>query len=208
MENLKTELTTFGELKPGDKIIGADGKPVEVTAVYDKHFPDKMYEIELEDGETIRASGNHMWYCETGTDVKFKEEYKLLAKSFFSLYEIPNKLDEDELFPTEDLIQIFGQEVETMLFIEKACKSLGYSSYTPHMVFDGFKEDVSNRGIVMNYSYNDFVDFLQDMKRSLLENKGYFYFGEVRTTDEIFDLIEKGADINIPYKEDIQKGGL
>lgn len=208
MENLKTELTTFGELKPGDKIIGADGQPVEVTAVYDKHFPDKMYEIELEDGEIVRASGNHMWYCETEEDSKFKEEYSRLAKKFFDLYDIPEKLEEDELFPTEDLIQIFGQEVETMLFIEKACKSLGYSSYTPHMVFDGFKEDISNRGIVMNYSYNDFVDFLQDMKRSLLENKGYFYFGEVRTTDEIFDLIEKGADINIPYKEDIQKGGL
>ena len=205
MGDFKTELTTFGELKPGDKIMGADGQPVEVTAVYDKHLPDKMYEIELEDGEIVRASGNHMWYCETEEDFKFKEEYLRLARKFFNSYKIPEKLEEDELFPTEDLIQIFGQEVDTMIFIEKACKSLGYSSYTPHMVFDGLKEDVSNRGIVMNYSYNDFVDFLKDMKKSILENKGYFYFGEVRTTDEIFDLIGKGSNINIPYKEDVQK---
>ena len=40
-----TKVTTFGELKPGDKIIGADGEPVEVTDVYDKHYPERMYEM-------------------------------------------------------------------------------------------------------------------------------------------------------------------
>lgn len=201
----KTELVKFGDLQPGDKIIGADGSPVEVSAVYDKHLPAKMYEIEMEDGELIRASGNHMWYCETQSDIKFKDEYKELALEFFANNEIPEALEEDELFPTEDIVQIFGDNIKTILFIQKACKSLGYSSYTPHIMYDGIfsEEDISNRGIIMNYSYNDLIGFLHEMKASLIEGKGYFFFGEVRTTDEIVHLANMGAEINIPHKKDL-----
>ena len=206
MENFETEKVKFGDLKPGDKIIGPNGSPVEVKNVFEKHLPKKMYEIEMEDGEKIKASGNHMWYCESNSDRMFKEGYKRLALEFFENKEIPPKMLEDELFSTEDLIKIFGDEIDTILFIEKACKSLGYSSYTPHLTFDGFprEEEISNRGIIMNHSYNDFVDFISDMKSCLTTGIGYFYFGEVRTTDEIVYLLKKGEEINIPHKSDLK----
>lgn len=205
MNNYTTEVTTFGELKPGDKIIGANGNPVEVTAAYDKYIPQRMYEIEMEDGEIVQASGNHMWYCETPLDEKDKEEYLQMARDYFENMEFPKKLEEDELFPLEDMVLIFGDDVKTMLFIEKACKSLGYSSYSPHLLYvDKLSEgNMERQEIIMNYSYNDFVDFLAQMKETILEDKGYFFFGEVRTTDEIFYWIEKGLDVNIPHKSDL-----
>lgn len=202
-ENYKTEIKEFGDLIPGDKIIGADGEPVTVTAAYEKHIPKAMYEIEMEDGEVVQASGNHMWYCETELDEKNKSHYKELAREYFSSHEIPDKVDEDELFPIQDMILIFGDEVNTIMFIELACKSLGYSSYTPHLMYDDKMKVAGYKEMILNYSYNDLMDFLHQMKKSVMENKGYFYFGQVRTTDEIFELMSKGVDINIPHKSDI-----
>lgn len=202
-KNYETEIVKFGDLKPGDKIIGSDGKPVTVTAAYEKHLPKSMYEIEMEDGEVVQASGNHMWYCETNIDFKNKEQYKELAIKFFNTHQIPEKLEEDELFPIQDIIKVFGNEIDTILFIEKAARSLGYSSYTPHFIYTDKMKVADDKEAILNYSYNDFIDFLHNMKKSLFENEGYFYFGEVRTTDKIFELLKKGAEINIPHKSDV-----
>ena len=206
-ENYKTELKEFGDLVPGDKIIGADGTPVTVTNAYEKHIPERMYEIEMEDGEVVKASGNHLWYCETELDEKNKENYKELARKYFRNHDIPEKLDEDELFPIQDMTLIFGDEVSTVLFIELACKSLGYSSYTPHLMYDDKMKIAGHKEAVFNYSYNDLIDFLNKMKSSVIDKKGYFYYGQVRTTDEIFDLINKGLDVNIPHKKDVIENG-
>lgn len=203
MKEKDYEVIEFGDLKPGDKIVGSDGKPVTVTNAYEKHYPESMFEIEMADGEVVQASGNHMWYCETNLDKKNKDEYRKLAEDFFANNEIPSKLEEDELFPTKDIIQIFGDDVNTMLFIEKACKSLGYSSYTPHLIYSDKMKVADKREAIMNYSYNDFMDFLHKIRDVVLKNKGYFYFGEVRTTEQIADLISKGASVNIPHKKDI-----
>lgn len=204
-KNKDYEIVEFGDLKPGDKIIGSDGKPVVITDVYEKHIPQSMYEIEMEDGEIIRASGNHLWYCETDIDESQKEEYLRLAKAFFENNEIPEKLEEDELFPINDIVKIFGNEIDTMLFIEKACKSLGYSSYSPHLYYVDKVDDenLARQEIILNYSYNDLIDFLHNMKKYIFEGKGYFYFGEVRTTAEIAELMEKGVKVNIPHKSEL-----
>lgn len=206
-KDYKTELKEFGDLVPGDKIIGADGNPVTVTASYEKHIPEKMYEIEMEDGEVVQASGNHLWYCETELDEKNKDYYEKIAREYFDNYDIPEKLDEDELFPIQDMTLIFGDEVNIVLFIELACKSLGYTSYTPHLMYDDKMKIAGRKEAVFNYSYNDLIDFLNKMKSSIIDKKGYFYYGQVRTTDEIFDLINKGLDVNIPHKIDVIGNG-
>lgn len=200
---MKTRIVDFGDLQPGDNIVGSDGLPVQVTDVYEKHLPETMYEIEMEDGEVVQASGNHMWYCETNIDVKNKDEYERLAQAFFANNDIPTKLEEDELFPLVDIIKIFGEEISTILFIEKASKSLGYSSYTPHLIYTDKMKRSDKREAILNYSYNDFIDFLNVMKITLDSKEGYFYFGEVRTTETIAELISKGATVNIPHKSDL-----
>lgn len=205
-DNFKTKIKQFGDLQVGDKLIGSDGKPTLVTQVYDKHFPDKMYELEMEDGEVVQASGNHLWYCETNSDEIFKDEYWRLAKAYFENFSIPDKLEDDGHFPLPILMQLFDDKINTQLFIEKAAKSLGYSSYTPVIS----QEIMKNRDIVefdnetvFNYSYNDLIEFLQKMKKVVLENQGYFYFGQVRTTEEIANIIGNGGFVNIPHKEDL-----
>lgn len=208
-KKFKTKTIKFGDLKPGDKIIGSDGKPTLVTQVYDKHFPNKMFEIEMEDGEVVRASGNHLWYCETNSDNIFKDEYWKLAKDYFENFSIPDRLEEDGHFPLPILMQLFDDRISIQLFIEKAAKSLGYSSYTPIIS----QEIMKNREIVefdnetvFNYSYNDLIDFLHKTKKAVLKNQGYFYFGQVRTTEEIANIIGNGGSINIPHKDEINNG--
>ena len=62
------KVIAFGELEEGDVIEGPKGEPVVVAKGYDDHVPEEMYEIELEDGRTEQASGNHLWYVETDLD--------------------------------------------------------------------------------------------------------------------------------------------
>ena len=206
-DNFKTKIKQFGDLQVGDKLIGSDGQPTTITAVYDKHIPDRMFEIIMEDDQAVQASGNHLWYCETDQDEEFKKEYKRLAEVYFENHSIPEYMEDDGHFPLPILIQLFDKNIETQLFIEKVARSLGYSSFTPiisqEMMKSGTIVDTGN-DLVYNYSFNDLIDFLHKMKLAILENKGYFYFGEVRTTEEIFELNKHGVNVNIPYKEDVK----
>lgn len=201
----KTEIKEFGDLKPGDRIVGSDGQPITVTDVYEKHIPEKMYEIEMEDGEIIQASGNHLWYCETNSDELGKEMYRQIALEYFKNNEIPEKLVEDHHFPLELITTMFGDNINTRIFIEKASRSLGHSSMTPHiMLINKLKDQVVEE--ILNYSYNNLIDFLHKMKDAILNNSGYFYFGQVRDTQEIAKLKEHNKYVNIPHKKEIMAG--
>ena len=198
---MKTKVVKFGDLKPGDKLVGSDGEITEVVKVYDKHIPEKMYEIEMEDGEVIQASGNHLWYCETNSDELGKEMYRQIASEYFENNEIPEKLVEDHHFPLELITTMFGDNINTRIFIEKASRSLGHASMTPHiMLINKLKDQVTEE--ILNYSYNNLIDFLYRMKEAVLDNNGYFYFGQVRDTQEIAKLKKYNRYVNIPHKKD------
>ena len=197
----KTRQEQFGSLKPGDKLLGSDGQPVTVTNVYDKHYPREMYEIEMEDGEVVQASGNHLWYCETTSDEWGKESYYELAKEYFANNEIPQKEKDSPFCALSEIITLFGNHLNTQLFIEKSCKALGHSRMGPHVIIE---DDSVSSEEVLYYSYNDLIDFLNKMKQAVLEGKGYFYFGEVRETSKIAELIEKGSEVNIPHRKEVE----
>ena len=73
-------LKKFGDLKPGDVIVGKNGEPTTVVEVYDEHIPERMFEIEMDNGTTIKASGNHMWYVETDFDYVYHRERRSKGK--------------------------------------------------------------------------------------------------------------------------------
>lgn len=201
-EELKITEKTMGELEVGDIIVGPDGKPATVTAAYDEHMPKSMYEMEMEDGEILKVSGNHLWYCETRDDLKGKRKYMKLAKRYFKKNKIPNIDYGDEAAPIENLIAEFGGDAKENEFIKLMCESLGHSFETPHIEMDGYFEEVDEHLIPL-YSYNDLLDFMRDLRCHFAdESKGYFYFGKVRTTTEIFNTF---GDVNIPTLEDIKK---
>lgn len=203
---MKYKVKKFGELEVGDKLVSSTGEVTTVTNVYDKHIPDRMYEIVMDDGSIVKASGNHLWYCESDIDLKEKESYMELAKEYFSKHEIPQKREDNPHYPMHILVSQFDDDVNTMLFIERAAKSLGYSSSTPHIVLDGYidrHDEVLSETLVYRYSYNDLIDFLHDMKNAI-NGEGYFYFGKVRTTDEIYELKRYNINVNIPTKGEIK----
>src|SRR6202023_2556958 len=53
--------TTMGEVSVGDRLIGADGRPVTVVAATEVMHGRPCYEVEFSDGEVITADAQHQW---------------------------------------------------------------------------------------------------------------------------------------------------
>ena len=56
-----TGWTTMGEVRVGDQLIGADGRPTQVVAATEVMHGRPCYEVEFDDGEVIVADENHQW---------------------------------------------------------------------------------------------------------------------------------------------------
>lgn len=204
MKTLETEIVKMKDLSPGDKIIGPDGKPTVISEVFEEHIPERMYKIEMEDGQIVECSGNHLWYCETDTDKREKKRYSKSAKRYFKKEVIPKYDELGPAYPIDIMSTKFSDDMKCREFIKRACLSLGPTVTTPNIAVDNYLE-VVNETLVYLYSFNDMIDFLHEMKRAITNNSnGYFYFGKVRTTDEIFSIIDE--NINIPEKGDIIHG--
>lgn len=52
---------TMGDIKPGDKVFGVDGKPCNVIATSDIFVDHKCYRVEFSNGESIIADAGHLW---------------------------------------------------------------------------------------------------------------------------------------------------
>lgn len=202
---LEIENKRLHDVKVGDKVIGSDGQPVEVTHVFDKYTPSSMYQIEMDDGQVIKCSGNHLWYCETNDDRANKKDYIKLAKHYFRWHKIPTM---DNLYPSYPYNQIgekFAKDKKSRQLIERVCLSLGPFLSTPNVFFDGTKYVTENK--VYTYSYNDIIVFLKKLKKAIYKKDGYFYFGQVRETATIAKLAEN-QEINIPEHADINHNNL
>jgi len=53
--------TTMGEVRVGDQLLGANGKPTQVVAATGVMPGRPCYEVEFDDGEVIVADENHQW---------------------------------------------------------------------------------------------------------------------------------------------------
>ncbi|WP_417563234.1 replicative DNA helicase [Microbacterium sp.] len=57
--------TTMGEVKVGDELYDADGRPTRVVAATEVMVGRPCFEIEFSDGSTIIADAQHQWLTET-----------------------------------------------------------------------------------------------------------------------------------------------
>jgi replicative DNA helicase len=57
--------TTMGEVRVGDYLIGADGRPTRVVAATDVMLGRPCYEVEFDDGTVIVADAEHQWKTST-----------------------------------------------------------------------------------------------------------------------------------------------
>lgn len=83
--------TTIGDVNVGDRIMGADGKPTTVTAKSEL-FHKPMYEIELQDGRSLKVSEDHLnqvWVKKFKSERTFSSyeliEHTLTTKELLSL---------------------------------------------------------------------------------------------------------------------------
>ncbi len=60
-----TGWTTMGEVRVGDYLIGADGKPTRVVAATEVMVGRPCYEVEFSDGSVIVADAEHQWLTDT-----------------------------------------------------------------------------------------------------------------------------------------------
>lgn len=60
-----TGWTNMGELKVGDKVFDAAGKPCKVTAKSEVHFR-KCYRMRFDDGSEVVCDDEHLWVTTTG----------------------------------------------------------------------------------------------------------------------------------------------
>jgi replicative DNA helicase len=64
--------TTMGEVRVGDQLMGADGRPVNVVAATEVMRGRPCYEVEFSTGEVIVADGQHEWLT---WDIGAREAY-------------------------------------------------------------------------------------------------------------------------------------
>jgi len=51
----------MGDVKVGDIVFDLNGKATRVVEAFDEYDTEFAYDVEFDDGEVIRASGNHLW---------------------------------------------------------------------------------------------------------------------------------------------------
>jgi phosphate starvation-inducible protein PhoH and related proteins len=67
----------MGEIKLGDFVVGSDGKPTEVIAVYPQG-KKKVYRLTMTDGSTVLACNEHLWQVKTMEDKRRNRPGRIL----------------------------------------------------------------------------------------------------------------------------------
>lgn len=77
--------TPIGTLRPGDYVMGSNGRPTRVIGVYPQG-KQKIYELTFDDGAKTRSTGDHLWSVRTayekwyGKDFKARTLHEIMAK--------------------------------------------------------------------------------------------------------------------------------
>ncbi|MDQ3577906.1 MAG: hypothetical protein M3443_09970, partial [Actinomycetota bacterium] len=82
-----TGWTTMAEVKVGDELLGADGKPTRVVAATQVLHDRPCYDVTFSDGSVIRADAQHEWLTRTRNDWKAENR---LAKRLKDVINAPS----------------------------------------------------------------------------------------------------------------------
>jgi len=201
-------LKRFGDLVPGDIIRGPNGEEVVVREAYDQHVPERMFEIELENGESIKASGNHLWYIETDFDHSYHRERRREGKQLLSkqlneemmnnLFEIAVSEDEIEtsLMDMTNLLDAWDNR-PVIYLLERILESIGHVSenkaqYQDLMTGETYVNPVND---VRHYDARRFAQQILSLTGKKKFVKKYpLIVGKVITTLDLLEL----PDADIP----------
>lgn len=77
---------TMGDIKEGDFVWGADGKPTKVVYTTDIMYNHNCYKITFEDGEEIIADADHNWEVKRNSKKTVKTHIETTEEIFKSIY--------------------------------------------------------------------------------------------------------------------------
>jgi len=77
-----TGWTTMGEVAVGERLLGADGRPVTVVAATEVMHGRPCYEVEFSDGEVIVADARHQWLTWTRRARRYDAQTRGHAREF------------------------------------------------------------------------------------------------------------------------------
>ena len=154
-----------GDLKIGDKVIGADGKETEVTGIYDKgEVP--AYKLTFSDGVQVICDKDHLWAVQTQSQRSEKKGfYTVNTESIFNYY-IKAKLQGRKNF--EYYIPI----VEPVQFEKKQTPIDGW--LLGFLIGDG---SLTQMGLRISNSEKDLIEKAEKkVGKSFKKLKGYDYY--------------------------------
>lgn len=190
----------FGDVEPGDWVLGSDGQPVEVTRVHDVHTPESMWEIELNDGTVVKASGNHLWYCETKLDWELHALRKKESRKALESVITPQILKLlDEASKKEELVETSMADMVTLLqaathpeildVVVRVAESLGHVAEQT-TTFDVLDDDEIEPEMIRMYDARSFASQLLALTGLRPYRKIPIIVGSVMTTDAMMELGE------------------
>lgn len=198
-------IKTFGELEEGDIIIGSDGQPTTVVKAYEPHIPENMYLIEFDNGETIEASGNHLWYIETNLHRNLhksrirnaQKEFKNITKETEQqLYTMAEQTDNSEtnIMEIAQLTQL-DTNPNAMKEIIRIAESIGPVSEEKTILQDIATDEEMIQNTIRMYSQQKFSQQFLALKDKKYRKTHPVIIGEVVTTESLTHL---AMDVNIP----------
>ena len=191
---------SFGDLEPGDFVIGSDGEPVEVVAVHDTHIPETMWEIELDDGTLIKTSGNHLWYCETRLDwelhslrkAEAKKALKSVTPQVLALLEEATEKEERVETALVDMVTLLQAARNPKLLdtVTRVAEAIGHiaEQTTTLDVLD--ENDELTEEVIRMYDAKIFATQILALTGKRKYRKHHVIVGSIMTTDQMMELSE------------------
>lgn len=199
-----SEIKRFGDLVPGDVIMGTNNQPVTVTRAYDEHIPETMFKLEFDDGVTIEASGNHLWYCETSIDQslhrkRIKDGYKLFKNINPELVEDLETLAYSETLIETTLIDMItlmkSEDDTTTRAIVRVAESIGHIVEETTAYEDLYSGKTLEKTELRVYDARTFAQQLLSLSNKKYRKQWPVIVGQVVTTEALSRL---AISVSIP----------
>ncbi|MER5457365.1 replicative DNA helicase [Micromonospora sp. NPDC002389] len=121
-----TGWTTMGEVKVGDQLIAADGRPTTVTHAYEVRHNRPCYEVEFSDGSAIVADAEHLWTTTTRAsrrqqnELRPRHQWDASARDKATAVHRAVTSVPDRLVTYREAVEIAGSEFRNVLHVVAA----------------------------------------------------------------------------------------
>ncbi|MEJ7629650.1 MAG: replicative DNA helicase [Nocardioidaceae bacterium] len=159
-----TGWTTMDEVRLGDELIGADGKPTRVVAATDVMVDRPCYRLEFSDGTTIVADAEHQWVTTTRASRRAASEHRAPRFAFAEALRmhvdqlISYGATEDHRVTTAELVEELGPEFRNVIH------------RVAHVVRPCGRDDRVSSGPVRTYTWHSPVYSKRDLMMTLRDH--------------------------------------